>query len=86
MISVAEVHDKKLLNSAAEAVQKIDKELVFGYSSGSFLSSASKRMKLIINSIRTLLLVKSAALRPHDIKCDYKERTLTKDKKETEGC
>ncbi|KKL10149.1 hypothetical protein LCGC14_2558730 [marine sediment metagenome] len=86
MILEAEIHSKALLNSATEAVQRIDKELPFGYSSGSFLSSVSKRTKLIINGIRTLLLFKSTALRPHDIKCDDKESTLVKDKKEAEGC
>ncbi len=86
MILSAEIHGKQLLNSAREAVHSLDKELLFGYSSGSFLSRASKQAKLIINSIRTLLLLKLRALRPHYIKCDNKEGTLTKDKKETEGC
>ena len=63
-----------------------DKELVIGYSSGSFLSKAIERMMLLAGSFHELDLLKSAFFRRLDIKCFNKSSTLTKDKKEIEGC
>jgi len=59
-----------------------DKEMVFSYSSGSFLSKAIKRMMLLSGGYQTLPILKSAFFKRLDIKCFEKASTLTKDKKE----
>ncbi len=59
-----------------------DKEMVFSYSSGSFLSKAIKRTKLLSGGYRTLPILKSALFKRLDIKCFEKASTLPKDKKE----
>ena len=56
--------------------------MVFSYSSGSFLSKAIKRTKLLSGGYRTLPILKSALFKRLDIKCFEKASTLPKDKKE----